>query len=360
MGLSYIVGKAVKQTGASLGSKLKSPILQPLTYTKSDAGMIARLRELAVAEQSMTKAAYAALRTSVTVMVADFLEREARVKVPGGDRTPFWRNLNATPAEVARVYVELVGANPKGVLSHLPRGPGAKAGTGREGAFNGWLFQRYALNHVELHRDLRAIARGHVADLNQRLGTSSGLLFDPHEVGLDLRGRFGRPQRATDFWLSARRKAKTPTPLADVDPEADYVWEEFMDCAYVSPLIIPQQKGIVYWTIAVGLEVKRPAAAAADLSRQVGEMLGRMQDSDILQMSLDGSQNPLKIPTRAFVFVPESRWLVGATRSLANAPEYDFVGSESGGYPETYLRMRIRFDTGPIDRLSSLLFRAVL
>jgi hypothetical protein len=265
-----------------------------------------------------------------------------------------------TPAEVARVFVEMVGANPKGVLSNLPRGPGAKPGTGREGNFNGWLFQRYALNHVDLHRDLRGIARGHVADLNQRLASSSGLLYDPHEVQLSVTGRFGAPQRATDFWLSAPRTSKEPTPLAKVKPDAKYAWDEFMDCAYVSPLIVPGQKAVVHWTVAVGLEVKRPRAAASDLSRQVGEMLGRMQDSDMLRMTLDGTPDPVLVPTRAFVFVPESRWLVGATRSLKNTPEYDFADSRSGGYPEAYLRMRVRFDTGPIDRLSALLFRARL
>jgi hypothetical protein len=352
--LQTIVGKALAKADAELASKLKVPPFAPLTYTKQEAALVAELRRLALADA----ASAAALRASLTVMVADFLEREARTQRPGA--TPFWQDLAMTPTEVARVFVAMVGENPKKVLSKLPRGPGARAGTGREGNFNGWLFQRYALHHVELHKELVHIAGGHILDLNGRLAASSGGLFDAHETPLNLSGRFGAPHRATDFWLSARRTAKRPPKLSEVDPTAGYDWDEFMDGAYVAPLLVPGQQNILFWTVAVGLEVKRPAAAAADLSRQVGEMLGRMQDSDMLSMTLDGSTTPVLVPTRAFVFVPESRWLVGATRSLHDTPEYDFVSSTSGGYPESYLRLRVRFDTGPIDRLSGLLFRARL
>ncbi|MFI6099204.1 hypothetical protein ACIA8G_26935 [Lentzea sp. NPDC051213] len=319
--------------------------------------MVAKLRALAVPGQTLGTAASRSVLASVTLLVAEFLQKEARTT---GDRIPFWKHLNASPSDVARIYVDLVASNPSGVLSNLPR-INAKPGVGREGLFNGLLFQRYALNHVKLHEDLRIIANGQVHELNARLTTSSGGLIDAHAADLNLIGKFGAPRRATNFWLSTPREegAEIPT-LATVDRAAQYDWDEWIDCAYVSPLILGDQAKTLYWTIAVGLEVKRPGAAASGLSPQIGGMLGRIQESDMVRMALDGSNAFTFVPARAFVFLPESRWLVGATPSLTNTPEYDFVSTKRGGYPEAYLRLRIRFDTSPVDRLSTLLFNAVL
>ena len=77
MGLQYIVGKALKQTDVDLGGKLKSTPLEPLAYSKQDADLVARLRELAVADPVSS----AALRSSLTAMVADFLERAGAQRI---------------------------------------------------------------------------------------------------------------------------------------------------------------------------------------------------------------------------------------------------------------------------------------
>ncbi|MDX2849224.1 hypothetical protein PV342_12295 [Streptomyces sp. PA03-3a] len=364
MSFITIVGKAAKQNDVDLGESLKAPLYPPPAHTEPEGNMVRLLREHAVAGQSLGTPAWTARREFLIQKVVEYLKKKARASaLAGGDYIPFWMHLGcASPVKAAIVVVDMVAENPKGVLSNLPR-VNAKPGVGREGLFNGLLFERLANNHVVLHQDLRNISEAHVGDLNSRLASSSTRLIDVHGLGPDLdpRGTFGPPQRATNWWLSKPRGEGKEAPfLKDVAPAEAYAWKEWLDCAYVSPLIVPGRSKIVYWTISAGLEIKRPAAADSGLSRQIGQMLGRLQASDMVRMTLDGAAVSTPVPARAFIFLPESRWLVGATGSLKNTTDYDFVSTSSGGYLETYLRLRIRFDTTPIDQLTALLFRAVL
>ena len=359
MGQQTIVAKAVKQVDAKLKVQIGTPLPPPPLYTKGEGDMVARLRELAVPVTSLGKTALAKQRRSLIVTVAEYLERQARAaRTKGSPEVGFWVHLDTTPEHVAGVFVDMVAANPKGVLSNLPRA--GKEGVGREGEFNGWLFQRYVMHHKTLHADLRLLAVGHVQELNARLAVpASGLIDVQGEALTALGGEFRTPRLAQDFWLSAPRTAKSAPKLEEVDLTADQDWDEWMDGAYVSPLLLPGKATGTYWTIGTGLEVKRPGAASK-FSRQLGSMLGRLTESDVVKMTLPDRATPLVLPARAFVFLPDSRWLVGATRTLTGVPQDDYVFTRAGGAPETYLRMRIQFDTTGIDRLSTLLFRAVL
>jgi hypothetical protein len=183
MSLVSIVGKAAAQNDTALSKIIIEPLHAPPQYTKREAGMVAGLRALAVAGTSPH-------RTDSIKLVEDYLTREARKSgSAGGDRIPFWIHLNASPAYVARVFVDMVTSNPHGVLSNLPRV--GKPGVGREGEFNGWLFQHYTLNHVVLHRDLLQISAQQVAELNRVLAVASGELMDALALPLNLSGSLG-------------------------------------------------------------------------------------------------------------------------------------------------------------------------
>jgi hypothetical protein len=243
-------------------------------------------------------------------------------------------------------------------MRNLPRR--GRPGVGREGSFNGALFQTLLTNHVALHRQLSTTATDHTIELN-RLITSSGAIIDLDGNPLDLTGSFGRPVKAVDFWLSSPT-GRPPRPLDELRllGDSDFEWDEFIDCGYITTLKPGRGMTAPWWSLAVGLEIKRPAAAASDMSGQLGSQLGRLSESEMIKMRIAGSDQPLIAPTRALAFAPDNRWLIGATASLTNHEDYAFVTTRQGGYPETYLLISLLMDTSSIDRLSGLMFRAKL